>query len=61
MDIAALATSMSHVNLMQSVSFAVADKAIQLQEKSMDQMIEIMETGRSAPHLYLGVSIDVST
>jgi len=60
MDIAALATSMSHANLMQNVSIAVADKAIEMQQNQVDQMIEIMETAQSAPHPYLGVNLDIS-
>lgn len=60
MDIAALATSMSHANLMQSVSIAVTDKAMEMQQMQVEQLITTMDTVQNAPHPYLGASIDIS-
>ena len=56
MDIAALAMSMKQAELMQNVSLAVTKQAIELQEQSTDQVLEILD----APHPTLGHTIDVS-
>ncbi|AWE08194.1 putative motility protein [Lysinibacillus sp. 2017] len=56
MDIAALAMSMKQAELMQNVSLAVTKQAMEFQEQSTDQLLEIID----APHPTLGQSIDVS-
>jgi hypothetical protein len=56
MDIAALAMSMKQAQLMQHVSLAVTKQAMEFQEQSSEQMIEILD----APHPTLGHTIDVA-
>lgn len=56
MDIAALAMSMNQAQLMQNVSLAVTKQAMEFQQQSAEQVIEILD----APHPTSGHSIDVS-
>lgn len=56
MDIAALAMSMKQAQLMQNVSLAVTKQAMDFQQQSAEQVIEILD----APHPTSGHSIDVS-
>lgn len=60
MDIASLSISMNQAKLMQSVSIAVADKAMDMQKMQVEQLVEVMETSQPAAHPYLGASIDIS-
>ncbi|MEG0384864.1 YjfB family protein [Solibacillus cecembensis] len=56
MDIAALAMSMNQAQLMQNVSLAVTKQAMDFQQQSTEQVIELLD----APHPTSGHSIDVS-
>lgn len=56
MDIAALAMSMKQAQLMQNVSLAVTKQAMEFQEQSTEQVLEILD----APHPTSGQTIDVS-
>ncbi|ATP41296.1 hypothetical protein CSE16_15210 [Solibacillus sp. R5-41] len=56
MDIAALAMSMKQAQLMQNVSLAVTKQAMEFQQQSTEQVIELLD----APHPTSGHSIDVS-
>lgn len=56
MDIAALAMNMKQTQLMQQVSIAVTKQAMEFQEQSTEQLLEVMD----APHPSLGHAIDVS-
>lgn len=56
MDIAALAMSMKQAQLMQDVSLAVTKQAVEFQEQSTEQLLEVID----APHPTLGHTIDVS-
>ncbi|MEK4426421.1 YjfB family protein [Solibacillus sp. FSL K6-1523] len=56
MDIAALAMSMNQAQLMQNVSLAVTKQAMEFQQQSAEQVVEILD----APHPTSGHSIDVS-
>ena len=56
MDIAALAMSMKQAQFMQNVSLAVTKQAMEFQQQSSEQMMEILD----APHPTSGHSIDVS-
>ena len=56
MDIAAVAMSMKQAQLMQNVSLAVTKQAMEFQEQSTEQVLEILD----APHPTSGHSIDVS-
>ena len=58
MDIAALSTQLAQVNVMQQVSLAVTEMAMDAQTNMTAQLVEAMET--SAPHPTLGQSIDIS-
>lgn len=60
MDIASLSISMNQAKLMQSVSIAVADKAMEIQQTQAEQLVEVMETSQPAVHPYLGASVDIS-
>ena len=59
MDIAALAISMSQAQLMQNVSLAVTDKAMEAQQMQGQQLAEMMKTA-AVPHPNLGQKIDIS-
>lgn len=56
LDIAAVAMSMKQAQLMQNVSLAVTKQAMEFQEQSTEQVLEILD----APHPTSGHSIDVS-
>lgn len=56
LDIAAVAMSMKKAQLMQNVSLAVTKQAMEFQEQSTEQVLEILD----APHPTSGHSIDVS-
>lgn len=56
MDIAALAMSMKQAELMQNVSLAVTKQAMEFQQQSAEQVIEILD----APHPTSGHQFDVS-
>ena len=56
MDIAALAMSMNQAQLMQNVSLAVTKQAMDFQQQSTEQVIELLD----APHPTSGHSIDVT-
>lgn len=56
MDIAALAMSMKQAQLMQDVSLAVTKQAVEFQEQSTEQLLEVID----APHPTLGHTIHVS-
>ena len=56
MDIAALSMSLSQQQLMQNVSLAVTKQAIEVQQQSTDQLVEML----NAQHPTLGHSIDIS-
>lgn len=56
MDIAALAMDMKQTQLMQQVSIAVTKQAMDFEQQSTEQLLEIMD----APHPTLGQSIDIS-
>lgn len=56
MDIAALAMSMKQAQLVQNVSLAVTTQAMEFQEQSSEQMMEILDV----PHPTSGYTIDVT-
>jgi hypothetical protein len=56
MDIAALAMSMKQAELMQNVSLAVTKQAMEFEQQSTEQVMEILD----APHPTLGQTIDVT-
>ena len=56
MDIAALSMALSQQQLLQSVSFAVTDMAMDVQQQSTDQLMEMID----APHPTLGSVVDIS-
>ncbi len=56
MDIAALAMSMKQAQVMQTVSLAVTKQAMEFQQQSTEQVLEILD----APHPTSGHTIDVS-
>lgn len=56
MDIAALAMSMNQAQLMQNVSLAVTKQAMDFQQQSTEQVIELLD----APHPTSGHQVDVS-
>ncbi|MGN7476800.1 YjfB family protein [Solibacillus silvestris] len=56
MDIAALAMTMKQAELMQNVSLAVTKQAMEFQEQSAEQLLEVID----APHPTLGQTIDIS-
>lgn len=56
LDIAALAMSMKQAELMQNVSLAVTKQAMEFQEHSTEQLLEVID----APHPTSGHTIDVS-
>lgn len=56
MDIAALSIAMHQSQLMQNVSLAVTKQAMEFQQQSAEQVIEILD----APHPTAGHTIDVS-
>lgn len=56
MDIAALAMDMKQTQLMQQISIAVTKQAMDFEQQSTEQLLEIMD----APHPTLGQSIDIS-
>lgn len=60
MDIASLSISMNQAKLVQSVSIAVAGKAMEMQQMQAEQLVEVMETSQPAAHPHLGASIDIS-
>jgi hypothetical protein len=56
MDIAALSMTLSQQQLMQNVSLAVTKQAIESQQQSTEQLVEMVD----AQHPTLGQSIDIS-
>lgn len=56
MDIAALSMMLKQQQLMQNVSLAVTKQAMEFQEESAEQMVEMIE----AVHPTLGHNIDIS-
>ncbi|MER2028150.1 MAG: YjfB family protein [Solibacillus sp.] len=56
MDIAALAMSMKHTELMQEVSLAMTKKTMEFQQQNAEQIIEVID----ASHPILGKTIDIS-
>lgn len=56
LDIAALAMSMKQAELMQNVSLAVTKQAMEFQDQSTEQLLEVID----APHPTSGHTIDVS-
>lgn len=56
MDIAALAMSMNQMQLLQNVSLAVTKQAMDFQQQSTEQLMEVID----APHPTAGHSIDMS-
>lgn len=56
MDIAALAMSMKHIELMQDVSLAMTKKTVEFQQQNAEQIIEVID----ASHPILGKTIDIS-
>ncbi|MEO4052101.1 YjfB family protein [Solibacillus sp. CAU 1738] len=56
MDIAALSIAMHQSQLMQNVSLAVTKQAMDFQEQSTEQLVEMLD----APHPTAGHTIDVS-
>ncbi|MFF5994487.1 YjfB family protein [Lysinibacillus sp. KU-BSD001] len=59
MDIAALSIAMNQSQLMQNVSLAVSDMAMEQQQVQTQQMVETMQSV-DAPHPTLGKAIDIS-
>lgn len=55
MDIAALSISMSQAQLMQNVSLAVVNQAMEVQQQNTEQLVDMMD----APHPTLGNVIDI--
>ena len=56
MDIAALSMTLSQQQLMQNVSLAVTKQAVEIQQQSTNQLVEMV----NAQHPTLGQSIDIS-
>jgi hypothetical protein len=56
MDIAALSMTLSQQQLMQNVSLAVTKQAMEIQQQSTEQLVEMVD----AQHPTLGQSIDIS-
>ena len=56
MDIAALSMTLSQQQLIQNVSLVVTKQAIELQQQSTQQLVEMVD----AQHPTLGQSIDLS-
>ena len=56
MDIAALAMSMKHTELMQDVSLAMTKKVMEFQQENAEQIVEVIDTS----HPVLGKTIDIS-
>ena len=56
MDIAALSMTLSQQQLMQNVSLAVTKQAVEIQQQSTNQLIEMV----NAQHPNLGQTIDIS-
>ena len=56
MDIAALSMTLSQQQLMQNVSLAVTKQAMELQQQSTEQLVEMVH----AQHPNLGQTIDIS-
>lgn len=56
MDIAALSITLSQQQLMQNVSLAVTKQAMEFQQQSTEQLVEMID----APHPTLGQSVDFS-
>lgn len=60
MDIAALSTQLAQVNLIQNVSLAVTNMAMDAQQQMSTDLVESLETSVPAPHPTLGQTIDIS-
>lgn len=61
MDIAALSTAMSQVNLGQQVSIALTKKVMDTAEVNAAALTEMLKTSSvQAPHPTLGKNIDIS-
>ena len=56
MDIAALSMNLSQQQLLQNVSLAVTKQAMEVQQQTTDQLVEMID----AQHPILGQSIDIS-
>ena len=56
MDIAALAMSVKHNELMQNVSLTMTKKAMDFQQDNAKQIVEVI----NASHPILGKTIDIS-
>ena len=56
MDIAALSMTLSQQQLMQNVSLAVTKQAVEIQQESTNQLVEMV----NAQHPNLGQTIDIS-
>ena len=56
MDIAALSMNLSQQQLLQNVSLAVTKQAMEVQQQTTDQLVEMID----AQHPTLGQSIDIS-
>ena len=56
MDIAALSIALNQQQLMQNISVAITKQAIELQQQSTDQLVEMVDS----QHPTLGQSIDIS-
>lgn len=56
MDIAALAMSMKHADLMQNVSLAMTKKTMEFQQEKAEQLLEVID----ASHPIVGKTIDIS-
>ena len=55
MDIAALSMMLSQQQLMQNISLAVTKQAMEIQQQSTDQLVEMVDV----QHPTLGQSIDI--
>lgn len=60
MDIASLSISMNQAKLMQSVSIAVAGKAMEIQQMQVSELVEVMENSQPVTHPHIGTNIDIS-
>ena len=56
MDIAALAMSMKHTDLMQDISLTMTKKMMEFQQENAEQIVEVID----ASHPILGKTIDIS-
>ena len=56
MDIAALSMMLNQQQLMQNISLAVTKQAMEIQQQSTDQLVEMVDV----QHPTLGQSIDIS-